>query len=161
VNNSYISTICLFLYLIKICLFAVRVTEESKKNMGVDCYYTYWPDRGPISKGGAQTKTNDRCSGDNVVNFPRGGDGKWRGGGRWDCSGKRGGTKRWVYGERWAKGWWGVRGKAGGGGVSKGGTGRKKGDRGGRSQNFPPGGKRGGGNIMELESLDYEADDND
>jgi hypothetical protein len=72
VNNSYISTICLFLYLIKICLFAVRVTEESKKNMGVDCYYTYWPDGGPISKGGAQTKTNDRCSGDNVVNFPRG-----------------------------------------------------------------------------------------
>ncbi|WJX21459.1 hypothetical protein P8452_10897 [Trifolium repens] len=97
----------------------LRVTEESKKNMGVDCYYTYWPDGGPILKGAAQTKTNDRCSGDNVVNFPRGGDGKWRGGGRW------------------AKGWWGVSGKAGGG-VGKGGSGRKKGDRGGRSQNFPP-----------------------
>ncbi|XP_045807008.1 eggshell protein-like [Trifolium pratense] len=140
-KTKYFISLCHSLLLIYVEAICER--GESKKNIGVDCN-AYWPDGGQIWKGSIGTKTN----------FPGGRDGKWGGGG-----GKGGDTKRWVYSERWAKGWWGISGKAGHG-WAKGGSGRKKGDRGGKGKNFPPTG-RGGGNIIELESPDYEIEDDD
>ncbi|GAU17987.1 hypothetical protein TSUD_50960 [Trifolium subterraneum] len=99
--------------------------------------------------------------GDKVMDYPGGSYGKWGagGGGRWGDGGKGGDNGRWVYGERWTKGWWSTSGKAGHG-LAKGGNGIKKGSRGGKNKDFPPGGRRGG-NIKELESPDYETEVDD